>query len=303
MAKIALFPRPRDLPRGGFYINPSRRPPRSSPGAKKGLFPGFPREGPKRALFGGFWPNSRISGIWGSRAPRALPDPRRVPRGPGARGWCKTPLAGGSGPGPRAPEGSEAPSRAPGGPGGPFWGPRGSPGGPGGPSGRGFYINPSRRGPAVPRGPPSRGPGGLPSSGGGGKGVVPQPLICRGGGAHRRGCARGWPQARGVCKRQVSFSRFGASNIMVIFMWPEDVLRRCFTRLVRDSSDRGARGLRYASLGGRPPSPLFGVPPAPGRRWDQDPRPGEPRGPGARGWCKTLAKTGSRGAPGALKRA
>jgi len=113
-----------------------------------------------------------------------VPDPGE-PRGPAARGWCKTPLAG------RAPGARGAPGALPDpGTGIPDPGsgdlpgpgsrrglpalPRGSPGSrfraPGprpprrSPARGGFYINPSRRGPAVPGGgtPGPGSPGGSP---------------------------------------------------------------------------------------------------------------------------------------------
>jgi len=80
------FPGSRASPRGGFYINPSRRPPRNPPGPQKGGFPGFCRGGPKKALFRAFWPKIPILrdlALPGPRGPSRTPG---VPRGPGARG-------------------------------------------------------------------------------------------------------------------------------------------------------------------------------------------------------------------------
>jgi len=71
-----LFPGSRDSPRGGFYINPSRRPPRSSPGPRKGGFPGDPRKRPKKGLFGAPGPKSPKIGISG------LPGPESRASGP-----------------------------------------------------------------------------------------------------------------------------------------------------------------------------------------------------------------------------
>jgi len=51
LAKIGLFRPRRELPRGGFYINPSRRPPRNP---EKGVLGGGTPENPKNGYFWGF---------------------------------------------------------------------------------------------------------------------------------------------------------------------------------------------------------------------------------------------------------
>jgi len=156
-SKIRDFPDPGR----GFYINPSRRGP-AVPG--EGFLDPQARRG------------------WGQSSREAPGEPSGTPipgdrpgepRGPGARGWCKTPLAGLAGPGtpvPGDPQGSprglggpqdwgsgtpdpgprdqRTPETSGPGPGDPPGAPRGSPPLPRG----GFYINPSRRAPAVPRG-------------------------------------------------------------------------------------------------------------------------------------------------------
>jgi len=87
--------------RAGFYINPSRRGP-AVPGGVPGPREGRIGQGASRRPF---------SGPPGTPGPRDRPG---EPRGPGARGWCKTPPAPGSGtPGP-GPEGPPGPP--PGGP-------------------------------------------------------------------------------------------------------------------------------------------------------------------------------------------
>jgi len=149
-------------PRAGVLHQPLAPGPRGSRAGRKSGILTPPGPG------GGFGPPGGPAGPSGTLG---TPDPRREPRGPGARGWCKTPLARGSGgtpgprdrgswsPGPWEPlgaallaggRGPEDPSgirdRVP----GPLLG---SPGVPrplgGAPEGL-FYINPSRRGPAVP---------------------------------------------------------------------------------------------------------------------------------------------------------
>jgi len=145
--------------RGGFYINPSRRGPAVPGGGWLGSSPG---RGCPRA------PGEPRRGLPGTPGPG---DPRRVPRGPAARGWCKTTPRGGVWE-PRGPvSGPLSPGEPPGGvpgtlsgiPGTGVPGPSRGPGvsrrprralpGPGRPRRGLFYINPSRRGPAVPRGP------------------------------------------------------------------------------------------------------------------------------------------------------
>jgi len=120
---------------------------------------------------GGGWSRTSRGGL-----PEALRDPvpgrpRRVPRGPAARGWCKTPLAG-SAAGPRGPRGAPpargrgTPSRDSGGPGirdpgdpvpRTLWGPGGlreallGPwAAPGRPDGRGFTSTPRAGAPRFP---------------------------------------------------------------------------------------------------------------------------------------------------------
>jgi len=96
---LAVFQDFRTLPRGGFYINPSRRHPRSLPEAQKEPFPGNPRGGPKKAIFGRFRAKSPILGIFGLPGPLAPPDPPRS-RGtpvPGSRGGSLPPQEEGLG--------------------------------------------------------------------------------------------------------------------------------------------------------------------------------------------------------------
>jgi len=171
---LALFPDPRESPRGGFYINPSRRPPRNP---EKGVLGGFPGKGPKRAFFALFGQNPRNSGFSGPgprRGSRTAPGNRGAP----ARGVDVKPPSRGDPPGlpgpPRplgrsqtpsgVPEASGRPSRAPPGegdprPGAPRLGvlhqplaaaPRGSPGASRGPPSRGPGLEPLRRGRGAP---------------------------------------------------------------------------------------------------------------------------------------------------------
>jgi len=173
--KIAIFsgfPGSPALPRGGFYINPSRRTPRSLPGAQKGLFPGIPRGGPKKAIFGTFRGKSPKSGILGLPGPQGPPGPPRFP------------------------------------------------------------------------GDPSRGPGGTPPQEEG-PGVVPQPLICRGGGGHRRGC----PRLSRRLVRSVWYSGIREWVRFVLLNWlsiPEVVFKPNFYRTSSRQQRPGQPGPRYA---------------------------------------------------------
>jgi len=135
---LGFFAIPEPSREGGFTSTPRGGPPVASRDPEKGVFPGFPGEGPKRPFLGLFAPKSRFCGILALRAPPGPPGRPGVPRGPGARGWCKTPLAPRSG----------TRSRGSPGPPGPRSGLRGSPG-------------PRRALPGPLRGPwtPSRGPG------------------------------------------------------------------------------------------------------------------------------------------------
>jgi len=167
MPKIGHFPEkgPKvGVPGRGFTSTPRAGAPRF-PGLEKG--PISPPGG--EGLPGP--PGGVPDGVSRDPVPAARPG---EPRGPGARGWCKTPLAtpSGAGPGglggprepggpsPRGRPGASPGSRIPGsGPGdrsrtrGPGGALREPSRGPGAPWRGGFYINPSRRGPAVPRGP------------------------------------------------------------------------------------------------------------------------------------------------------
>jgi len=138
--------------RAGFYINPSRRPPRNPRGVKKGDFRRPGSRGPFRASRG------RLPGT--PPGPRIPGTPRRVPRGPAARGWCKTPLAAAARD-PGTPSGTGFP--------GPW--PRGGPSGPcpGGPGDQTPVPGP----PGAPEGVPRAlgGPPGAPAVG-----VLHQPL-------------------------------------------------------------------------------------------------------------------------------
>jgi len=179
------------LPRGGFYINPSRR----GPAVPKKAFSGPSPGGAQKPHFWGIF--GEIPGFRGFRAPGPQRALRTAPgnRGAPARGVdVKPPSPGRRDPVPgvpRPPGWPGSPSGPPGGSGSPPGPPQGALGPLPGLPGRGFYINPSRRGPAVPGGP-LPGPGaGRPPSSGGGAGEEPPPLICRGGGGHRRGWPRG----------------------------------------------------------------------------------------------------------------
>jgi len=163
----------------GFYINPSRRGPRNPFFGVLAGDPGKPRFSGFFGLFPQIWGNLGFSdprrglGLPGSpgRAPETPPGNRGAP----ARGVDVKPLAGTRVRGPPGPlPGLRDPFLG-------SWGPPGAPGplqGPGDPSRglrrQGFYINPSRRGPAVP-GTPSRGSGSFPFSGEGGWGMSPHP--------------------------------------------------------------------------------------------------------------------------------
>jgi len=103
MAKNGHFPQKAPkvgVPGGGFTSTPRAGAPRFPGAGKKGDF-----TPPGRG--GSFWPPGGLG------TPGTPGDPRRKPRGPGARGWCKTPLAGGAG----------RPGQPPPGPGDPFGAP------------------------------------------------------------------------------------------------------------------------------------------------------------------------------------
>jgi len=163
MGFFAHFCRFRTSPRGGFYINPSRRGP---------VTPFLPvlGPGPGNPHFGGFcWIFPNFGGIRGFGPQRALGDPgsprpapagdRAPPRGVDVKPPSREGVAGGHAragqpQGPfRTPEGVPEASPGPQGPGSP----------PGPCRGRGFYINPSRRGPVPGRGTPPGLPGATPS--------------------------------------------------------------------------------------------------------------------------------------------
>jgi len=153
-------------PREGVLHQPLAPGPRGTP---KWGFAGVCRERPKKAVFGRFCPFSGKMGILGSRrgTPGETPGTGPGNRGAPARGVdVKPPLAGRSGTGPRALPGPGWPG-APPGPPGPSRGLRDPLRAPWDPlpglPGRGFYINPSHRGPAVPAGGPE-GPPGTPGS-------------------------------------------------------------------------------------------------------------------------------------------
>jgi len=164
----------RHLPRGGFYINPSRRGP-VTPFFR--VLAGEAGKSPKMGILGDF---AHFRGKWGFRGPGGtwrpgLPGrPQTGDRAPARGVDVKPPSRGSPGPGPgdRGPlTRVQTPSRGPGG----LPGPLRAPSGAGNPSrGSGsewFYINPSRRGPAparAARGPGSRGPGETLSPGEGG---------------------------------------------------------------------------------------------------------------------------------------
>jgi len=110
---LALFLNPGESRRGGFYINPSRRGPAVS---KRGVPGGLAGKGPKRAFSALFGQKPRKSGFSGSLAREGSQTVPGEPRGPGARGWCKTPLAGPAGtgiPGSGEPPGHQDPVRGP----------------------------------------------------------------------------------------------------------------------------------------------------------------------------------------------
>jgi len=72
LAPSGVYPRPSGT---GHPGSPGPLPdPR---GQKKGVFPGFPGEGPKRHFLGYFRGNPRFPGFSGSRAPEGPGDPRR----------------------------------------------------------------------------------------------------------------------------------------------------------------------------------------------------------------------------------
>jgi len=132
-------------PRRGFYINPSRRGP-AVPG--EGFLDPRPGGGEIRAPEGSF------------RTP-GPGTPRRVPRGPGARGWCKTPLARAPGPGSPGPPGSGTGSPVPGGLPLPLEGASGPRPGVPGSWDPGILVPRALGGPSGPgREPRPRGPGG-----------------------------------------------------------------------------------------------------------------------------------------------
>jgi len=151
--KSGLFQDSQPSPRGGFYINPSRRGPVTPFLGFSGPRPGIPR---KRG-FSGKMP--KIPDFRGFRDPvpgGTLDHSSRV-QGPGARGWCKTPLAGPAVAGLPSPgpwKGPDPGSRTPGALPGPLLAPPRGLGTPPGPrAGVGFTSTP--RGGALS---PSRGP-------------------------------------------------------------------------------------------------------------------------------------------------
>jgi len=109
--------------------------------------------------FFGVFPEIRDFGLPGNRGAPARGVDVKPPsrRGPGSGKDPKSGIWGFLGP-------SGGLGDLPGRPGDPSRGPEDPPDGSGDPAGRGFYINPSRRGPAVPAGPGpgDRGPGGSP---------------------------------------------------------------------------------------------------------------------------------------------
>jgi len=145
-------PGPGGRPRGVLH-QPLAPGPRGTPGRPGG--PSGARE-PKIPDFGDFPRKGPFLGPPGGPRPRIPKTPKKGLRGPGARGWCKTPPRGRR----KVPKSGQnghfrekvpksgilaknAKNRD-------FWGILAPPGLPGTPPGRGFYINPSRRGPAVP---------------------------------------------------------------------------------------------------------------------------------------------------------
>jgi len=78
LAKKGLFRPRRGSPRGGFYINPSRRPPRNP---KIGVLGGFPGKAPKRAFFAHFGLKSPKMGVLGLPGPGGASPASRDPRG------------------------------------------------------------------------------------------------------------------------------------------------------------------------------------------------------------------------------
>jgi len=255
-------------------------------GAENAVFPGFPGEGPKRHFLGGFWENPRFSGF-------SSPGPRRVlfrlpgDRGAPARGVdVKPPSRGPPGPAPGLPGTPwlprdpprvrrplrEAPEA--------ILGPLRGPGTPPGAPGRGVLHQPLAPG---PRGSRRALPGpGTPSSGGG-AGEEPPLLICRSGGAHRRGCARVSPQG---CSVLVVESMMGVFKVSFLILCPSDAGLDPSSTEWAHGSQAGDSPARAPLPRGRPPRPLSGAYP-------------RPFGTGTRGPGRALPGTpgGNRGAP------
>jgi len=304
--KIALFPGSRDPARGGFYINPSRRGPavrkrafsRGSPGrAQKGTFGaifgeipdfrGFPAPGPRRAL-------GTPAGYRGAPA-RGVDVKPPLARGPGdgSRG-SRSPLAG-QGPW----KGLGAPPEASGGHSRPLEGP-GTPSR--GPRSEGFT--------STPRGGAPRFPGATPGSGG-----TPPPEEGLGRSLRSWFVGAEGPAGvdwRGLARRDVSYGRDkDCSEIFKVLLlilcaqpsWTRTSLYRMWSAT---ACPRDARP-ELRSLGGSPlaPSGVYPRPSGTGHPGSPGPLPDprrEPRGPGARGWCKTPARDRVRGGPRGLKR-
>jgi len=174
MGFFAHFAGSRQFLRGVFYINPSRRGPVPAFFAFSGSEPGEARGAPKWGFFREIPGNRGL----GSGTPGGVSGvPRDGDRAPPRGVDVKPPSAARSRRDTRA-LGAHSGHPAPPGPPDPVPDPLGPSQGPGEPSrasrSAGFYINPSRRGPAP--GPGSRGLGSLPSSGGGGRGRSLRPV-------------------------------------------------------------------------------------------------------------------------------